>query len=98
MNDRAPIDHTLPASRLSDRATSGHAPCDDAPSDAPFGSPPNHHDHWEMFAEAMDLTIDGHRLIAQEIVYESRLLWRGAVTWFRDLTGALTRGRASPRV
>ena len=27
-------------------------------------------DHWEMFADAMDLTIEGHRLIAREIGYE----------------------------
>jgi hypothetical protein len=54
-------------------------------------------DHWEMFAEAMDLTIEGHRLIAQEIGYELRLLWRGIVGWFRDITGAGMRGRASRR-
>jgi hypothetical protein len=55
-----------------------------------------HPDHWDMFAEAMDLTIEGHRLIAQEIVFETKLLWRGAVAWARDLRGATARGRSSP--
>ena len=34
--------------------------------------------HWDMYAQAMDLTIEGQRLIAQEIVHEMRLLWRAA--------------------
>jgi hypothetical protein len=55
-------------------------------------------DHWEMFADAMDLTIEGHRLIAQEIVYEVKLLWRGVVSWLRDLPGITSRRRSSPPV
>ena len=55
-------------------------------------------DHWEMFADAMDLTIEGHRLIAREIGYEARLLWRGAVAWLRDVTGMTPRRGASPPV
>lgn len=38
-------------------------------------------DHWEIYAEAMDLTIEGHRLIAQEIVYEVKALWRTVLGW-----------------
>ncbi len=53
-------------------------------------------DHWDVFAEAMDLTIEGHRLIAQEIVYEMKLLWRGTVAWLRDLAGTALRRRSSP--
>jgi hypothetical protein len=54
------------------------------------------HDHWAMFAEAMDLTIEGHRLIAQEIGYEARLLWRWTLSWLRDLTGSGARRHPSP--
>jgi hypothetical protein len=57
-----------------------------------------HEDHWDVYAEALDLTIEGHRLIAQEIVYETKLLWRGAVSWLRDLTGSASRRRSSPPV
>jgi hypothetical protein len=32
-------------------------------------------DHWETFAAAMELTIEGHRLIAEEIGFETKLLW-----------------------
>ena len=53
-------------------------------------------DHWDVFAEAMDLTIEGHRLIAQEIVYEVKLLWRRVVAWSRDVAGATFRRRSSP--
>jgi len=55
-------------------------------------------DHWEMFAEATDLTIEGHRLIAEEIGYELKLLWRGIVTGLRDLIGTQSRRRSSPPV
>ena len=55
-------------------------------------------DHWEMFAEAMDLTIEGHRLIAQEIGYEAGLLWRGATAWLRDWVGMASRGGSAPPV
>jgi hypothetical protein len=53
-------------------------------------------DHWEMFADAMDLTIEGHRLIAQEIGYEVKLLWRGALSWLREVPGMMTRRRTAP--
>jgi hypothetical protein len=55
-------------------------------------------DHWELYAEALDLTIEGHRLIAQEIAYEGKLLWFGAVSWLRDTVGTAMRRRSSPPV
>jgi hypothetical protein len=55
-------------------------------------------DHWEMFAEAMDLTIEGHRLIAQEIVYEAKLAWRNGTDWLRGLIGMTSRRGSSPPV
>jgi hypothetical protein len=61
-----------------------------APEDRP------NDDHWAMFAEAMDLTIEGHRLIAQEIVYETKVAWRGMVGRLRALTGTAARRRSSP--
>jgi hypothetical protein len=67
-------------------------PIEDQPNGDPNG------EHWEMFAEAMDLTIEGHRLIAEEIGYEARLLWRGAVSWLRDAIGTIPRRDSSPPV
>jgi hypothetical protein len=55
-------------------------------------------DHWEMYAQAMDLTIEGHRLIAQEIVFEAKLLWRGMVSRLRGITGMVPRRRSIPPV
>ena len=55
-------------------------------------------DHWAMFADAMDLTIEGHRLIAQEIIYESKVLWRGATSWLRGTAGTTMRRGSSPPV
>jgi len=55
-------------------------------------------DHWEMYAEAMDLTIEGHRLIAQEIVYEVKALWRGVVSRLRGLAGMAPGRRSIPPV
>jgi hypothetical protein len=48
-------------------------------------------DHWDIFAESMDLTIEGHRLIAQEIGYEARLLWRAVAALLCDMTGIVMR-------
>ena len=59
---------------------------------------PAQEDHWEIFAETMDLTIEGHRLIAQEIVYEAKLLWRNGVSWLLDIGGAMARRRPSPPI
>jgi hypothetical protein len=56
----------------------------------PTGQDPIDQDHWEMFAEAMDLTIEGHRLIAEEIIFEVKLAWRTAVSWLRGLAGMTT--------
>lgn len=69
-----------------------HAAADHTDDDAIGG------DHWGMFAETMDLTIEGHRLIAQEIVYEGKLLWRAGMAWSRDIIGTMFRRRSSPPV
>jgi|HubBroStandDraft_1064217.scaffolds.fasta_scaffold111469_1 hypothetical protein len=55
-------------------------------------------DHWDMYAEAMDLTIEGHRLIAQEIAFEVKLLWRAAVSRLRGMAGMVPRRRSIPPV
>jgi hypothetical protein len=57
-----------------------------------------HDDHWETFAVAMELTIEGHRLIAEEIGFELKLLWRAAMCWLGELRELLPRRRASPPV
>jgi hypothetical protein len=57
-----------------------------------------HEDHWETFAVAMELTIEGHRLIAEEIGFELKLLWRGAMSWIAELIELLPRRRSSPPV
>lgn len=54
-----------------------------------------HEDHWETFAVAMELTIEGHRLIAEEIGFELKMLWRGFTTRLRDLIETLPRRRSS---
>jgi hypothetical protein len=58
----------------------------------------SHEDHWETFAVAMELTIEGHRLIAEEIGFELKLLWRGAVSWLRDVAGLTHRRGSTPPV
>jgi hypothetical protein len=57
-----------------------------------------HEDHWETFAVAMELTIEGHRLIAEEIGFEAKSLWRAAMSWFRERIEMLPRRRSSPPV
>lgn len=53
-------------------------------------------DHWDSFAVAMELTIEGHRLIAEEIGFELRLLGRSAMSWLRELAALVPRWRSSP--
>jgi hypothetical protein len=53
-------------------------------------------DHWETFAVAMELSIEGHRLIAEEIGFELKLLWRAATSRLRELMETLPRRRPSP--
>jgi len=55
-------------------------------------------DHWETFAVAMELTIEGHRLIAEEIGFELKFLWRAATSGLRELIELLPRRRSSPPV
>jgi hypothetical protein len=62
------------------------------------GQDPRDHDHWDTFADSADLTIEGQRLIAQEIVYEVRVLWRLATSWLRQVTGTAVRRRSTPPI
>ena len=57
---------------------------------------PNEPDNWEMFAQSMDLTIEGHRLIAEEIILEAKLLWRAVVARLNHLVAMAGRWRTSP--
>jgi hypothetical protein len=57
-----------------------------------------HDDHWETFAVAMELTIEGHRLIAEEIGFELKLLWRSTASFMNELIDMLPRRRSSPPV
>jgi hypothetical protein len=61
----------------------------------PRESEPHPGDSWEMFADAMDLTIEGHRLIAREIVYEAKLLGRAVVSWMHGIVGSMAKWRSS---
>jgi hypothetical protein len=54
------------------------------------------HDHWEMFAESMDLSIEGYRLIAEEIGRGAKSLARMATLRWRGLIGIATRRTAPP--
>ncbi len=50
-------------------------------------------DHWLFYAEASDLTLEGHRLIAQEIAYEAGLAWQGLRGWGQALARLIVRPR-----
>ena len=52
------------------------------------GAGPVWDDHWLMSAEANDLTIEGYRLLAQEIGFEARLAWRWVVGCLRLLVSS----------
>ena len=47
--------------------------------------------HWETCAQTMNLTIEGQRLIAQEIGCEMKLLWRAVAGWSRGTARLLQR-------
>lgn len=49
------------------------------------GHPTDERDHWDIYAETMDLTIEGHQLLAQELICELKCLGR----WCRDAVQAL---------
>lgn len=53
-------------------------------------------DHWEIYAEAMELTIEGHRLIAQEIGYELKRLGRAVTRGMLNLGASVSRRHPSP--
>lgn len=45
-----------------------------------IGHDPFERDHWDIYAETMDLTIEGHELLAREILCELKGLWRWLLT------------------
>ena len=59
---------------------------------------PRDRDHWDIYAECLDLTIEGHRLIAQELVFEAKMAWRAVRHWVGDLSAVATRWRSAPPV
>jgi hypothetical protein len=79
---------------MTDRDSTNRNPATDHPANDDH---PND-DHWEMFAQAMDLTIEGHRLIAQEIGYEAKQLWLAVTGWLREWIRTSTRRGSSPPV
>jgi hypothetical protein len=62
------------------------------------GHPTAERDHWDIYAETMDLTIEGHQLLAQELVCElkslGRWLARGGLAL---VTLGLSRAPHAPR-
>jgi hypothetical protein len=44
---------------------------------------------WDVYAETMELTMEGNRLIAQEVADGTERRWRATKRWFRN---ALRRG------
>ena len=58
----------------------------------------NDRDHWEIYAEHFDLTIEGHRLIAQEIICEVKALGRWlARAWHGPAGTAMMPAAITPR-
>ncbi len=53
-------------------------------------------DHWDAMAAAMDLSIEGQRLIAHEIAWEARWLWQKGMGWARGLTSVAGWWKAAP--
>ena len=53
-------------------------------------------DHWAMYADALDLTIEGHRLIAEEVIFETKLLGRALLKRMRLLFGLMLRRGSAP--
>ena len=56
------------------------------------------HGYWEDCAEAMELSIEGNRLIAQEIAAGLRVLWRHTMRWLNESLAGLGQNRHSPPI
>lgn len=52
---------------------------------------PHDRDHWDIYAACMDLTIEGHRLIAEELMFEIKSLWSVVTHWVHDLPAVAAR-------
>jgi hypothetical protein len=55
-------------------------------------------DFWTSYAEAMELSIEGNRLIAQEIVDLARNVWNRVVRSFDGLAQSSAQHRHLPPV
>ena len=55
-------------------------------------------DFWATHAEAMEMSLEGNRLIAREIAELARGLWHRAVRSFDGLIHSLGQHRHLPRV
>jgi hypothetical protein len=56
------------------------------------------HGYWADCAEAMELSIEGNRLIAQEIGAGARKLWRRVMQWLDDSLHGLGQRRHLPPI
>jgi hypothetical protein len=56
------------------------------------------HGFWDGCAEAMELSIEGNRLIAQELTEGLRNLWRRATHWLDDSLRGLGQRRHLPPI
>ena len=61
-----------------------------------IGHDPFERDHWDIYAETMDLTIEGHELLAREILCELKGLWRWLVTSVQAIPAMLLTRSARP--
>jgi len=66
--------------------------CDHLPT------PLSDRDHWEAMAVCEALTIQGQRLVAQEIGAEVACLWHRAMGWIRGLAWSGVGRNAAPPV
>jgi hypothetical protein len=56
------------------------------------------HGYWDDCAEAMELSIEGNRLIAQEIAAGVQVLWRRALRWLDDSLHGIGQRRHLPPI
>jgi len=56
------------------------------------------HGYWADCAEAMELSIEGNRLIAQELAAGLRTVWRRALVWLDECLRGIGQHRHLPPV
>jgi hypothetical protein len=62
----------------------------------PSNRDPADRDHWAAFAEALELTIEGRRLIAEELLLEAKLLGYALLNRIRFLSAFTLRRGSTP--